>query len=119
MSVVCAALSLPYADHHLRLRLSAGVGFEAAALPRRLLETHIGLVTALPPELASRRWLCPAETGQIIPGYAPGSGLALRIYWAKGRTKGIAQKWKATSTAGHSHRLTSGGKAESRGPNDF
>ena len=25
------------------------------------------------------------------PGYAPGSGLAHRIYWAKGRTKGIAQ----------------------------
>ena len=48
--------------------------------------------SALPPELASRRWLCPAETGQIIPGYAPGSGLALRSYWAKGRTKGRAQK---------------------------
>jgi len=24
----------------------------------------------------------------------PDPGLALRIYWAKGRTKGIAQKWK-------------------------
>jgi transposase len=34
----------------------------------------------------------PRRTGQIIPGYAPGSGLALRIYWAKGRTKGLAQK---------------------------
>jgi hypothetical protein len=27
-------------------------------------------------------------------GYAPGLGLALRIYWAKGRTQGIAQKCK-------------------------
>ena len=36
----------------------------------------------------------PRQNGQIIPGYAPGSGLALRIYWARGRTKGIAQKWK-------------------------
>ena len=44
-------------------------------------------------------------------GYAPGSGLALRIYWAKGRTKGTAQRCKGISPAGHSHRLTSGGKA--------
>ena len=47
-------------------------------------------VSALPPDV--RRWLCPAATGQITPGYAPGSGLALRIYWAKGHTKGIARK---------------------------
>jgi hypothetical protein len=62
----------------------------------------------LPPELASRWWLSPADTSQIIPG------LALRIYWAKGHIKGIAQKVKGTSSAGHSHRreANSGGKAE-------
>jgi hypothetical protein len=52
------------------------------------------------------------QTARLFPGYAPGSGLALRIYWAKGRNKGIAQNLKGTSTAGHSHRHTSGGKAE-------
>jgi hypothetical protein len=37
--------------------------------------------------------LCPTDSSKaIFPGYAPGSGLALRMYWAKGRTKGIAQK---------------------------
>ena len=54
-----------------------------------------------------------------FPGYALGSGLALRIYWAQGRTKGIAQKCKGTSTAGHSHRRTSGGKAELEVANHF
>src|SRR6266851_4606152 len=28
--------------------------------------------SALPPDV--RRWLCPADSSQIIPGYAPGSG---------------------------------------------
>jgi hypothetical protein len=79
------------------------------------------IATALPLELASRRWLCPAETSRIIPGYAPGSGFALGNHWAKGRTKGIAQKGKATSTAGHSHRreANSGGKAEAEVAHDF
>ena len=54
-----------------------------------------------------------------IWGYARGSGLALRIYWAKGRTKGAAQKGKSTRKAGHSHRLTSGGKAEPNMGHDF
>ncbi|HEX9544208.1 MAG TPA: hypothetical protein VF955_03425, partial [Pyrinomonadaceae bacterium] len=44
--------------------------------------------SALPPDV--RRWLCPADSSQIIPGLCPGPGLALRIYWTKGRTKGIA-----------------------------
>jgi hypothetical protein len=43
-------------------------------------------------------------------GLAPGSGSALGL-WAKGRTRGIAQKIRSTFTAGQSHRLTSGGKA--------
>jgi hypothetical protein len=45
-------------------------------------------------------------------GCAPGPGLALRIHWVKVYIKGIAQKVRGTPTAGHSHRLTSGGKAE-------
>jgi len=52
-------------------------------------------------------------------GYAPGSSLALRIDWARGRTKGIAQIIKALSTAGQRHRLTSGGKAEPNMTTDF
>ena len=41
-------------------------------------------------------WMCgggyaPPTAARLFPGYAPGSGLALWIYWAKGRTKGIAQ----------------------------
>jgi len=75
------------------LRFGFASGFEAVALPRR----H----------------------RPVIPGYARRSGLALQIYRAKGRTKGIAQKWKATSTAGHSHRLTSGGKAEAELAHNF
>ena len=54
----------------------------------------------------------PPTAATLFTGYAPGPGLALRIYWAKGRTKGVAQNVKRTSTAGQSHRLTSGGKAE-------
>jgi hypothetical protein len=52
-------------------------------------------------------------------GCAPGPGLALRIYSAKGRTKGIAQKCKGTFTAGQSHRLTSDGKAEAAPTGDY
>jgi hypothetical protein len=58
----------------------------------------------------------PRRHKPVLPGYAPGSGLALRVYEAKGRTKGIAQKVKGTSTAGHSHRRTSSGKAEPESP---
>ena len=61
----------------------------------------------------------PPTAARLFPGYALGSGLALRIYWAKGRTKGIAQNVKGTSTAGHSHRRTSGGKAEPDLAHDF
>jgi hypothetical protein len=32
-------------------------------------------VSALPPELASRRWLCPADSSQTIPGLCPWFGL--------------------------------------------
>ena len=28
----------------------------------------------------------------LFPGYAPGSGFAPRVYWAKGRTRGRAQR---------------------------
>jgi hypothetical protein len=35
------------------------------------------------------------------------------------RTKGIAQSLEGISTAGHSHRLTSGGKAEALPTEDF
>jgi hypothetical protein len=34
----------------------------------------------------------------------PWFGLSLRIYWAKGRSKGTPKNVKGTSTAGHSHR---------------
>ena len=37
---------------------------------------------------------------------------SIKCYWAKGQTKGIAQAYKADPTAGHSRRLTSGGKPE-------
>jgi len=30
----------------------------------------MAIAVGLPPDV--RRWLCPAATGQIIPGYAPG-----------------------------------------------
>jgi len=43
-----------------------------------------------------------------------GPGLALGSYWAKGRTKGIAQNLKGIFTAGHSHRRTSGGTFEAK-----
>ena len=36
--------------------------------------------------------------------------LAVGVHWAEA-TKGIAQNVEGISTAGHSHRLTSGGKA--------
>ena len=36
----------------------------------------------------------PPIAARLFPGYAPGSGLALRTYCAKGPTKGIAQKCK-------------------------
>ena len=52
-------------------------------------------------------------------GYAPGLGFSPINFWAKGRTKGIAQKLKSNRTAGHSHRLTSGGKAEPTWPMTF
>jgi hypothetical protein len=71
---------------------------EECAPEGRLLQKLTSSASALPPDV--RRRLCPAETGQIIPGYAPGSGLALQIYWAKGRTKGIAQKWKGNLYGG-------------------
>jgi hypothetical protein len=54
----------------------------------------------------------PPTVARLLPGYAPLSGLALRIYLAKDLTKGVAQKCKGTSSAGPSHRRTSGGKAE-------
>jgi len=49
------------------------------------------------------------------------SGLDIEIYWTNGRTKGIAQKAKAISTAGPSHRreANSGGQAETQVANDF
>ena len=52
---------------HVRLGFAAGC--EAVAMPR--------------PQLS-----------RFFPGYAPGPGFALRIYWARGRTKGTAQNAK-------------------------
>src|SRR6185503_585170 len=46
------------------------------------------LSSAMPPDV--RRRLAAPTTARLFPGYAPGSGLALRIYWAIGRTQGIA-----------------------------
>ena len=56
----------------------------------------------------------PADSSQIVLGLCPWSGLALRIYWAKGRTKGMAQNIKGTSMAWHSQRLTSAAKPHQR-----
>jgi hypothetical protein len=36
----------------------------------------------------------PPTAATLYRGYATGSGLARRKYWAKGRTEGIAQKCK-------------------------
>jgi len=36
----------------------------------------------------------PDNRARLLPGYALGPGFARRIYWAKGRTKGLAQKCK-------------------------
>ena len=36
----------------------------------------------------------------LFPGYAPGSGLALQIYWAKGHTRGKVQNVKASLRRG-------------------
>src|SRR5436190_24120921 len=58
---------------HVRLGFAAGC--EAVAMPR---QQH------------------PA----LFAGYAPGPGFALRILWAKGRTKGITQNVKGASGRG-------------------
>jgi hypothetical protein len=36
----------------------------------------------------------PPTAARLISGYALGPNLALRIYWAKGHTKGTAQRGK-------------------------
>jgi hypothetical protein len=54
----------------------------------------------------------PRRQHQIISGLCPWSGLSPSVLPAKGRTRGLAQKPKPISTAGQSHRRTSGGKAE-------
>ena len=54
----------------------------------------------------------PPTAAKLFQGYASGPGLALWLYWAEGRTKGIAQERKSISSAGHGHRRTSDGKAE-------
>ena len=60
----------------------------------------------------------PPTTARLLPGYAPGPGFVLPFYWAKGRTRGIARNEQAP-LPGHSHRLISGGKAESASTVDF
>jgi hypothetical protein len=73
--------------------------------------------SALPPDV--RRWLCPADSDHIVLGAmplvraSPSAPVAL-----KGRTTGQAQHEKGRSTAGHSHRRTSDGKAEPDIAND-
>jgi len=70
--------------------------------------------SALPPELASRRWLSPAGSGQINSGgYAPRLGFAL-IIRAIGPHQGHSPGIIWLVPAGQSHRLTSGGKADTR-----
>jgi hypothetical protein len=71
------------------VRLGFAAGCAAAALPRR-------------------------QQRDLSPGYARGAGLARRIYWVK-VMKGRSPNLRGTSTAGQSHRLTSGGKAEADG----
>jgi hypothetical protein len=73
--------------------------------------------SALPPDV--RRWLCPADRSQIISGLCPWSELSPSDLLGQGHTKGIAQNVKGIATAGHSHRLTSGGKAEAALTQDF
>ncbi|HXL80751.1 MAG TPA: hypothetical protein VN951_07750 [Pyrinomonadaceae bacterium] len=58
-------------------------------------------VSALPPDV--RRRLCPADSSQISPGLCPGPN-----DW-------LAQR----PIKGHSHRRTSGGKAEAAATKDF
>jgi len=76
---------------HLCIKYSR---FQGSALPQK---TSALSTSALPPDV---RWLCPALATRLSLGYAPGPGLALRIYWAKGRTKGIAQKIRRASHGG-------------------
>ena len=54
----------------------------------------------------------PPTAAKSLPGYALVRAQPIEFIGPKGRTKGIAQKYKGTSTAGHSHRRTSGGKAK-------
>jgi YD repeat-containing protein len=48
--------------------------------------------SAMPPDV--RRWLCPADSSQIILGLCPWSGLSPSNLLGQSRTKGIAQKCK-------------------------
>ena len=59
-----------------------------------------------------RRWLCPAETGPDYAGLCPWFGLSPSDLLGQRPHEGIAQRWKRNVTAGHSHRQTSGGKAD-------
>ena len=56
----------------------------------------------------------PRRNGLDYSGLSPWFGLSPSDLLGQGRTKGKAQTGKATATAGHSRRLTSGGKAECR-----
>jgi len=53
----------------------------------------------------------PRRKPQNYSGLRPSFGLGPRC-WSKVLIKGIAQGKESLSTAGHSHRRTSGGKAE-------
>jgi len=60
-----------------------------------------------------RRWRCPADSSQIIPGLCPWSGLSPSDLLGQRPHQGHSPKnIKGFSTAEHSHRRTSGGKAE-------
>jgi hypothetical protein len=63
-----------------------------------------------------RRWLCPAESSSLIRGYAPD---VLGPSASIGRIKGIARESRSSPSAGHSHRRTSDGIAESTWPTTF
>ncbi|MDQ1636873.1 MAG: hypothetical protein QOF62_212 [Pyrinomonadaceae bacterium] len=71
----------------------------------------------MPPDV--RRWLCPAERSQVISRRAMPWSVLGPDWLRRGRIEGVAQNMKGTSTAGHSHRRTSGGKAHTFVARDF
>ena len=61
----------------------------------------------------------PRRESPGYSGYALGVGFAPRLIGPKAAPRAQPKLKKQPSTAGHSHRLTAGGKAEARHANDF